>query len=284
MEKIRFHFDGGIAGDHHLNFYEAARFQYAAARLVTKLMIFQQSGKFPRRITARSNTESILETHKDGSFDITILMPIAAAAAETFVTVPVGHLMSYVFERVLGKADETEVVDALNANVAVVEEMGRISSDNNEAVRQALKIIEEQRQDNVAIHESQKTILEKRIAELEREQPLSAEAEQISKIDPVRQAKLLSMAAPLVSEMATPLRKSAETLEIYNETDDLQPKRFLFLDKEMAEDVIISKVDDQMTAIRVDIVQYNKETGWGKLRLQQTSDLVTFNCSSSDVI
>ncbi len=277
MEKIRFHFEGALSSNHHLNFYEAARFQYAAARLTTKLMQFQSAGRFNKRITDKTNTNALLETHRDGSFDISILVPFAVVAAETFITVPVGTLMSYVFERVLGKTSNSEVVDALNSQSSVVEALGRINENDNNSIQKALSIIEQQSQKISEAHDENKKHLERRIAELERERLLRSEDEQIKKIDAARQEKLLAMAAPLVGEMATALRRSADTLQIFDETKVGETRRFLYLDREMAEDVIISKVDDQLTTIRVDIVQYNKETGWGKLRLKTSRDLITFN-------
>lgn len=277
LEKIRFHFDGALSKEHHLNFYEAARFQYAAARLTTKLIQFQHHGRFTRRITDKTNTNALLATHRDGSFDISILVPFAMVAAETFVTVPISTLMSYVFERILGKTDNKNVVDALNAQSAIAEQFGKISDNDSAAVQRALEIIERQ-QDNLRDVNDQNTkFLERRIAELERERSLGSQEDQIKRIDGARQEKLLAMAAPLVAEMATALRRSADTLEIYDETSDETSRRFLYLDQEMAEEVIVSKVDDEMTSIRVDIVQYNKETGYGKLRLTTSHDLITFN-------
>jgi hypothetical protein len=280
LERIRFHFEGGLADAHHLNFYEAARFQYAAARLTTKLMQFQSYGRFTKRITDKSNTDVLLETHQDGSFDISILVPLAMAAAETFVTVPVGHLMSYVFERLLGKSSDSDVVAALNAQAKVAEQFGRISDNDSETMQKALDIIEAQRQDYVDVTDRYTQSLERRLAELDREKVLEPEREQFARIDQVRQEKLISMAAPLVSEMATALRRSADKLEIFDESVVGQPKRLLYLDQDMAEEIMISRVDDHITSIRVDIVQYNKETGWGKLRLATSRDLIAFSVPS----
>lgn len=277
MEKIRFHFEGALSTENRLNFYEAARFQYAAARLTAKLMQFQHNGRFSKRITDRTNTDALLVAHRDGCFNISILVPFAMAAAEAFVTVPVSVLMSYVLERVLGKTSNGEVADALNAQSAIAEQFGRISDNDTTTIQRALGIIEEQRRDTRYAYEQSTKYLERRIAELERERLLGAQEDQIKKIDGARQEALLAMAAPLVGEMATALRRSADTLEIFDETRVGSSQRFLYLDREMAEEVIVSIVDDQVTAIRVDIVQYNKETGWGKLRLASSHDLITFN-------
>lgn len=102
-ENLVFHFRGSLADEHRLNFYEAARFQYAAARLAVKLAQFRSTGRFSQKITNNSNKDILLTTSKDGSFDISILIPLLPVAQEIFVNVPVSHLMSYVFERMIGK-------------------------------------------------------------------------------------------------------------------------------------------------------------------------------------
>lgn len=185
------------------------------------------------------------------------------AAAEAFVTIPVSHLMSYAFERLLGKESDTDIVAALNAQATVAEQFGRISDNDSASMQQALSIIEAQRQSLVDINDRHTQALERRIAELERNKVLEAERDQFASIDQVRQEKLISMAAPLVREMATALRRSADKLEIFEESERGPANRLLYLDQEMAEEIIVSRVDDHITSIRADIVQYNKETGWG---------------------
>ncbi|TCP33923.1 hypothetical protein EV659_10681 [Rhodothalassium salexigens DSM 2132] len=240
-------------------------------------MQFQNYGRFNKKITAKTNTNALLATHQNGSFDITILVPLAVVAAEAFVNVPVGYLMSYVFERILGKSSDSQVRDVLDRHAQVVEELGRIKESDSESLKKALEIVDQQRQDLKDSNDYSKKVLERRIAELEREKMLEPVEDQMKRIDGAQQEKLLAMAAPLVAEMATVLRVSAYTVEIFDESRDGKAQRFLYLDREMAEDVIVSKVDDQITSIRVDIVQYNKETGWGKLRLADSRDLITFS-------
>jgi len=50
-EEIAFTFDGKIASQHRMDFYEAARFQYSASRLLVKLDYFRKNGEFPKKIT-----------------------------------------------------------------------------------------------------------------------------------------------------------------------------------------------------------------------------------------
>jgi hypothetical protein len=53
MDTIQFKFEGGMADNHELNFYEASRFQYAAARFIYTLEKFRQEGKIVARLNQR---------------------------------------------------------------------------------------------------------------------------------------------------------------------------------------------------------------------------------------
>lgn len=71
-ERLTFHFEGALADEHKMNFYESARFQYAAARLMVKLAQFRRTGKFVKKISTRSNVGVQLVSQADGSFNINI--------------------------------------------------------------------------------------------------------------------------------------------------------------------------------------------------------------------
>ena len=62
------------------------------------------------------------------------------------------------------------------------------------------------------VNKEVRDLLSRRVAELTRESELLENHTQFSHIDTAREQKLISMSAPLVSEMATALRKSADTL------------------------------------------------------------------------
>jgi hypothetical protein len=48
----------------------------------------------------------------------------------------------------------------------------------------------------------------------------------------------------------------------------------------MAAEIEVSNVDRQITPILGDIIQYNKETGWGKARLDISNQPLSFNVPS----
>ena len=278
MENLTFHFKGSLADQHTLNFYEAARFQYAASRLIVKLAQFRQTGRFSQKITNNTNRDILLRSQRDGSFDIGLLMPLAQVAQEAFITTPISTLMTYVFERVFGKTSNEDVANALNTQRAVVETIGKIDDNNTELMGRALDLIQRDQEIKDTLHAENRELLERRIAELERDRDLTGNRDQLARIDGVREQKLISMAAPLISEMATTLRRSADSLEIM--AGGAEQRRILYLNKEMAHEIELARVDKDITPLLVDIVQYNKETGWGKLRTKISNHPLSFSVPS----
>ena len=84
-EALSFHFEGSLADEHRMNFYESARFQYAAARLIVKLAQFRQRGNFSQKITNNSNIAIELVAQTEGSFNINVEIPEQGPTDEEFV-------------------------------------------------------------------------------------------------------------------------------------------------------------------------------------------------------
>lgn len=156
-----------------------------------------------------------------------------------------------------------------------------MNADNTEIINKALDIIQTDQGIKETLHAQQTELLERRLAEVTREKEMVTGASQLSKIDLVREQKLISMSGPLVSEMATALRKSADTLEIISvQPGSVQSKNILYLNRKMAKEIEVSAVDKDITPILGDIIQYNKETGWGKARLTISENPLSFNVPS----
>ncbi|MBO1024100.1 hypothetical protein IPU75_05185 [Ochrobactrum sp. SD129] len=279
-ERVQFHFEGQLADKHKLNYYEAARFQYATARLLVKLAQFRDSGNFNKRIHESSNFDVLLETHKEGSFDITVLAPVLMAGYEAFVSTSLSALMTYVFERIVGKSSNAELAKTLNTIDNVTDTFGKISADNASLLRQALELVEKDRDQFVAKTDSQVELYERLLAEKDRVILLERNAAELRKINSVSEQKLISMSAPLVKEMATVLRTSADSLQVISEDKSGEERNILYLNKRMAKQIENDTVDTQMTAILGNIIQYNKENGWGKIRADFPNSPISFNIPS----
>lgn len=283
-EKIVFEFAGALADEHRLNFYEAARFQYAAARLLVKLAQFRNTGKFRQKITDLSNLGILLEAQSPGSFRINTEEPEHPILPNpdnqnVFLGMSLADLLSYVIERVIAKTDDNDLITLFNAVPQITSQHGVLLADDSQKLERIVKQLSTDKVLRDSIFPEASELVERRISELNRKERLAANQSQVARIDAPREQKLISMAAPLISEMATALRRSADTLKIIG-TSDSTSSNVLFLNQSMAQDILSSKVDDQITPILGNIIQYNKETGWGKVRLSISTQPLSFSVPS----
>lgn len=269
FEKINFNFEGSLADKHRLNFYEAARFQYAASRLLVKLSQFRSHGRFNKKISNKSNFDVRLVSQADGSFNINVEDADNTPTDEKFINASLGNLMAYVGERVIEKIDGENLPeeDQLDEPMAV--------QPKSAIDIMAEEVISEDRAMSSIPKEDANTV-KRRIAEISRESMLDESSDSIIKIDFARSQKLIAMSAPLISEMATVLRRSADTLEV-SSTSGGRSKTVLFLDQKMAAQIETSIVDDEITALLCDVVQFNKDTGWGKVKIENGAVTVAFS-------
>jgi len=282
MERIQFEFAGRLANEHMMNFYEASRFQYAASRLLVKLSQFRDSGRFGQKVTSQTNVGIVLTAQESGSFRINVDAPEQPAAsddANSFVTMSLGDLFSYVAERLIEKTDDEVLTNVLNAQPAIVDQWGRIPPGDGERLQEVIRALMNDPDLRATIFPESAAMIERRISELGRQESLDAKTAQVTKIDPVREQKLISMAAPLVTEMATAFRRSASTLTVKTAFAGRSANVF-YLDQTMAEDIESTKVDQEITSILGNIIQYNKENGWGKVRVAIAKQPLSFSVPS----
>lgn len=278
-KALVFHFEGALADQHKMNFYESARFQYAAARLMVKLVQFRKYGRFTKKITDNSNFDVLLSSYSDGSFNINVEEPEQDTKGDDFIKLSIAELVAYVSERIIEKIDESTLANANSAESTVTagEELSEVISTS------ALdKFAQSAIADDTYLSTLPDTIqrlVRRRIAEQYREQRLAKNEPEISKIDVARSQKLIAMSAPLLSEMATALRRSAKSLQIKSEFGGTT-QTVLFLDQEMAEEIETAIVDDEITPILGDITQFNKDNGSGKLKIENGAKTVSFSIPS----
>ncbi|WIU38104.1 hypothetical protein [Methylorubrum extorquens] len=276
-ERMAFHFDGALADSHRMNFYESARFQYAAARLLVKLAQFRSEGKFVKNITNGTNLDIQLVSQSDGSFNINVEGPSQSSSEDPFVKISLADLIAYVSERIVEKVDDSVLHGVALANRRRVVDGAPDSSDPAAAIEQ---LVEAAMADSSIIANLQpqtRDLIRRRVAEAYREKRLTVSQAPISLIDFARSQKLIAMSAPLISEMATALRKSANTLEITS-TVGGQSQPVLFLDRKMAQEIETAVVDQEITPMLGNITQFNKENGWGKLKVE--GKIISFSIPS----
>ena len=270
-ESLVFHFEGRLADEHRLNFYESARFQYAAARLLVKLAQFRSTGRFQQKITSRSNFDVRLVSQSDGSFNINVEDTGQDSTEDPFINIALGDLVAYVAERVISKLDEDSLKSIKDPKLGDTSGKSEVESLSEQVLDQSMTIDQ--------ISAVNRDLVKRRIAEISRQNRLNDNAGSIIKIDFARSQKLISMSAPLISEMATALRSSADTLEVSSSMSG-RSKQIFFLDEKMASEIETSIVDDEITTLLCDVVQFNKDNGWGKVRYENSKITSSFNIPS----
>jgi len=282
---IRFHFEGGIAGEGKLDFYEASRFQYGAARLIYTLHTLRTKGTVPQRITQSSvDLSFIVGTPKQGSWEI-LIFEAAKAAAATLASAPISALISYTLHLLFPPT--------LQAKQFNSEDVKKIIEAENPSLKQALDIIKDgQRNDHQTIqrliglieeaknHEMNVDVpnFEERLMSLEgsvkRLTHIEPHIDQLSKLtsDSDVKTSLIQRARPQVREIGYPLHKSAHSLTIHANDNDSDLKNTLHLSDISA--LNADFFDDRLENIVGILKRFDKETGWGQIRTRD--GLVSF--------
>ncbi|MBB3346021.1 hypothetical protein [Sphingomonas sp. BK069] len=277
-ERLTFHFEGAQADDHRMNFYEAARFQYGAARLLVKLAQFRETGKFADNISHKSNPDIELVAQKGGSFNYNV--EDYEPKKDDFLNISLSDLVAYVAERVVEKISESALKGIEIASLG--DDEGDDASGPNLVPAEIDELADAVLSGDsltASLPPETSKIIKRRVAEIHRERRLATAARAVAKISDDQSQKLVAMAAPLIVEMGTALRKSATTLEITTQRRG-PVKSVLFLDRKMAREIETAVVDRQITPILGDITQFNKENGWGKLRIEEGVKTVSFSVPS----
>ncbi|WP_350334424.1 hypothetical protein [Coralliovum pocilloporae] len=264
-ENLRFHFEGKLADKHIMNFYESARFQYAAARLLVKLTQFRKTGKFSEKISSKSNVGIKLKSLSEGSFNINVEDDDSKREENKF-DIPLSDLVAFVVEGVVRRIDDL-IIQEMQSSDSFISRF-RIDEFAKDVISGELKIKD--------LSEDSRDLVKRRVAEMSREERLQGSLNEIEKIDFEKGKKLIAMSAPLIVEMATALRTSADSLEI-SSTKSGASRPILFLDRSIAADVETSAVDDKITSVLCDVIQFNKDNGWGKVRFEDGSIVASFN-------
>lgn len=278
-ERIEFRFEGQLAAEHLMDFYEAGRFQYGAARLLVKLDQFRRTGRFSQKITYGNNTRITLVAQDEGSFLIAALAPLAGQIAEAFVAAPISLMWSYVVDRVVKPATDENLQKALENNADLIGVFRADIAEREDRNARTLALLEDRIARGDQLNAEAAELRERLLIEAERRAYLEGQADALQRISPEQDARLVSMAAPLLKDMGVALRNSSTTVEVTAENAGAR-QRLMFLNRQMASEIETTIVDDETTVILVKMVQYNTETGWGKLRMQGEVNLLSFNVPS----
>jgi len=275
-DKISFIFSGKLTEKHQMDFYEASRFQYAAARLTVKLDRFRRTGRFPKKVTSLSNTEVNLQAYRDGSFAIDILTPLVATLGPLVLEVPITALWSYVIERVFKPADSEAIQQALASQAELIAAFREHIAASETQARDTLNLLSQQIERNQILSDDNRQLQQRLLGEVERRAYLEGQQSLLRQITAEQDAQLVTMAAPLLKELAVPLRRSASSATIAI-SDRHGSRPILTANKAMADEIELTVVDPTITTLLINIIQYNKENGWGKFRNLEFDGLASFS-------
>lgn len=275
-EEIQFVFDGKLATNHQMSFYEFARFQYSASRLFVKLDNFRRTGRFPKRITFENQHSITVKPFRDGSFGLDLLAPLAMEGARLAYEIPLSVLFAYVVERVFKPAGDDVVREVLASQRHLVDRFDANIERRDDTIARTLDMLRDEMSQNREVNELNRDLFERLTAETERRAYLEGQRDQLRRFTAEQDAELVTMAAPLLKEMNVPLRESARRVSIRRREGE-NVIQLLCANRKMADEVDLAVVDPHITTIDVNIVQYNKENGWGKFRNLEWDGLPSFN-------
>lgn len=243
---------------------------------MVKLIQFRDTGKFHSKISNKGNKNILLKPHADGCFDISIIAPLAISAKDAFLEASLSEMISYLLERIIGKSSNSEISEAIRANVTLTDVLGKQTEYSNEQISKAMDIIENQQIENSKLNREIIDYYKERASEKERENEILKNKLIGEKVNEIFEKKLISMATPLLKEIAVPLRSSAENFQIISGTGKSQ-RSLLYLNRKMASKIENETTDENISLLLCDIVQYNKESGWGKVRALNRDELISFS-------
>lgn len=257
-----------------MDFYETARFQYAAARLAVKLDQFRRTGGFTKRVTTSTRTDIDLLPSKPGSFEFSIVA--STQDIQGFeVPVPLTALWAYILERVFSPVGASTALDMIDDD-SLRSEFFSLLDENEFKATSAIALLRQQIDQAGALSSDESELLTKLISETERRAYLASHRHLFEMISPTQDADLITMATPLVAEIGVPLRRSAKIAQLKLVNDE-GSSELLSVNRTDAESIESIKIDRNITTIDINVVQYNKESGWGKFRNPYWQGIPSFN-------
>jgi len=298
MDIIKFHFNGGMSDNHELNFYEASRFQYAAARFIYTLEKFRQDKRVVGRLTTKINADIRIKAATEGSFVQDVLIMALPAIADCAVQIPIEAMFAHAWSILFpASSEDTDLAIAI-AKHRVDEEKERtiqeiertsqigllteVANANNATTNQTLEILRESMDQNRTLIIDNKEINQKMLklatdrvkSEIDRNEILSEFIDPLSAIDSETNDRLAGQLRKAVPDMSLPLRSSADQLSIY--TGGRETKSYAAFDYATGQAIGAQLTDEQRTTFRGTVKSYDREQGTGKFRLHTSSHPLSF--------
>lgn len=301
MESIKFHFQGRLADNHELNFYEAARFQYATARFILALEKFRQEKKVIYRLNSKVDADIRIRASERGSFIQEIFVAALPAIESCAIQVPLEAMMSYAWSKLFPQKPADKEIAIKLAEIELARErertaQHRLTTDQhqmflnvietqNASLQQSLAIIEQEvtsnRQPEISgrqISRQELILIRDRLkANLEREKTITQYSDEFSTIDTDSSNSLCGQLRKAVPDMTLPLRSSANQMNISGK-DARSP--IAALDFETGKSIGEDTLDQNLITMRGKIKSFDREQATGKFRYNDTLAPISFSVAS----
>ena len=303
-DVISFRFTGGIADLGEMNFYEAGRYRYAAARLLYTLEEFRQTGTVKRKIRTFVNVDLRTKPTEQGSFVDAVIVSLAPIIADGQLRVPLDKILSWAFDKILLKSNHNDRILKLAQTLAEgqaefsrasierdrtqqaeIDSRNRIldallkrllsEPENPALLRDASHLFQSFGASPVPVNDEIGSVAfawNEIEAELERNSSLDSVREELARIPPEKEEMILQRVREIVPEVAQPLRRSATSIEI---SASKSRKKIAVLNETRVSQIGKSNTGPE-ALFRGNIVRYDKAQGYGKIHLEEQREAVTF--------
>ncbi|QCK84750.1 hypothetical protein E8L99_02615 [Phreatobacter aquaticus] len=279
-------YDGGLASEGSLHFYEFSRASYAFARLVSTVEIFRRSGHVPQKIGSKNYVDLVIKAPEKGSFPLDIIVPIAAEAANIAAQlkgIPLDVLLKYVIHIIKGILPKSDKLALELAKVSLDMEKERTKQTKEETKRHkilkdvvesgnmttnlALELLKESLDKKSELFNRQKnTVSELTDAKNEFEESARREADfsevrqKLEQIDNSKLVQLTTKVRPQVEEIGLPLRRSATIMSLQVGRE----RPIATFDSEAIQNINDRVIDEIEAVHELRMFAYDRDAGYGK--------------------
>lgn len=287
--RIAFTFDGGMAGNGQLNFYEAGRFLYGAARLVYIIERFRQTGIVIERITDKIDVDLRVGAPKKSSFLQEVFVVTAPIVAQHAFQVPLEAMFAHVWSMFgVANRNENEITEVARLQLErdkielerdkertkQLEIFKDVAQQGFTSNKVALELIGNLQSESTSINPKHLKEAYENLEAREKTAKLTKKyRQQLANITPDQELALTSRLRRPIDDMTLPLRGSAEELRIGFSAND---NTCAYLNAETADWITQVKVDSRPTPLTVKVKNFDRENGSGKFRYDDMKRLLPF--------
>ena len=275
---MTFKFEGSLADKHLMDFYEASRFYYGAARLLYTVNYLSEHGTIPKRITRKVyNQAFVIHPPEKGSWELLVLGYIGLKVTDQVIK----HGTDFVLHNLFPLRKK------LNETVALIEREGKLSENAQNLIRRikGLQVEEQLEIKDEAIELINQQIMDAKFKDDFNDliTGLNQAAKRFKsagiyeteclpkKLSLEQQYTLIDKTRIMFKEIGYPLNKSADSVSLIHTNDnDEKVENTIFLSDIDA--LAENKVDQNITVITARIKSFDKETGWLKIRVKGNSE------------